>query len=121
MAKKLTLQEQGEQILKEAEKKGAKDNYFFITTFKRYQVQLQILEQLEQTIGESGPMITKEYVKGRENLYTNPAINEYNKTAQAANNTVQTLLKILASSEEKATAQKEGESVLEFVAKGKGF
>ena len=34
-------------------------------------------------------------MKGRENLYVNPAIGEYNKTAEAANRTVSTLIKII--------------------------
>ena len=40
-------------------------------------------------------MVEKEYVKGRGNLYTNPAITEYNRTTDSANKTVQTLIKIL--------------------------
>ena len=40
-------------------------------------------------------LVTKEYVKGRENIYTNPAVNAYNKTCQQANNTTQTLMKII--------------------------
>lgn len=64
---------------------------------------MRILEDLEQQINEDGPLVTKEYVKGRENVYTNPAITEYNKTATAANGTVSTLLKIIDTlpSEEK--------------------
>ena len=41
-------------------------------------------------------MIAKEYVKGRENLYTHPAIKEYNSTTNAANRTVSTLIDIIA-------------------------
>ena len=40
-------------------------------------------------------LVTKEYVKGRANLVANPAISEYNKTSTAANQTVQTLIKII--------------------------
>lgn len=40
-------------------------------------------------------MVTKEYVKGRGNVYTHPAIGEYNKTATSANQTVATLIKII--------------------------
>ena len=46
-------------------------------------------------IKEQGSLVTKEYVKGRENIYTHPAIGEYNKTATAANQTVTTLVKII--------------------------
>lgn len=93
--KKLTLQEQAERLLEQAEQKGVSTNFFFRTTFKRYQVQMRILADLESAIGEHGTTVTKEYVKGRQNIVINPAITEYNKTTTAANNTVTTLVKII--------------------------
>lgn len=96
MAKgKLTLQEQADEILARAEEKGVQNNFFFRTTFKRYQVQMSILTNLEAAIKEHGSTVTKEYVKGRENICVNPAITEYNKTCTAANGTVATLLNII--------------------------
>ena len=98
MAKtKLSLQQQAKKILKQAESRGLSSNYFFSTTFKRYQMQIEILDKLEKAIDEYGATVTKEYIKGRENLVANPAISEYNKTATAANGTVTTLIKILGS------------------------
>ena len=94
MAKK-TLQEQANEILQQAEKRGVSSNFFFVTTFKRYQVQMKILSDLEVAINEYGATVTKEYVKGRQNLVANPAITEYNKTATAANGTVSTLINII--------------------------
>jgi len=95
--KKLSLKEQAEEIIRIAEKYGVEQNFLFITTFKRYQVQLNILTELEKKIKEDGALVTKEYVKGRGNLYTHPAIGEYNKTATSANQTVATLIKIFKS------------------------
>ena len=95
MSKNLTLQQQADEVLKKAEEKGVQTNFFFVTTFKRYQVQMKILGDLEKAIAEYGATVTKEYVKGRQNLVSNPAITEYNKTATAANNTVSTLIKIV--------------------------
>lgn len=94
---KLSLQEQAEEILRIAEKYGVEQNFLFITTFKRYQVQLKILNELERRIQEDGSLVTKEYVKGRGNIYTHPAISEYNKTSTSANQTVATLIKIFKS------------------------
>ena len=54
-----------------------------------------MLYRLEKEINETGTTITKTYVKGRENLCTNPAIAEYNKTSTAANSTVSTLIQII--------------------------
>lgn len=108
MKKSMNLQEQATKILKQAEERGANTNFFFVTTFKRYQVQMRIMEELEKSIASDGPMVTKEYVKGRTNVYTNPAITEYNKTATAANGTVSTLINILKSltSEDKQSQNK---------------
>ena len=94
---KLSLKEQAEEIIRIAEKYGVEQNFLFLTTFKRYQVQLNILNDLEQRIKDDGSLVTKEYVKGRGNLYTHPAISEYNKTATSANQTVATLIKIFKS------------------------
>ena len=95
--KPLSLQEQATEILRIAEQYGVEQNFFFLTTFKRYQVQINILNELEKKIKEDGALVTKEYVKGRENVYTHPAIGEYNKTATAANQTVATLMKIVTT------------------------
>lgn len=93
--KNMTLQEQAEEIMRRATEKGVSANFFFMTTFKRYQVQMKILADLEREIATTGPLVQKEYVKGRGNVYTNPAIGEYNKTATAANSTVSTLINII--------------------------
>lgn len=92
---KLSLQEQAQKLLEQAEERGVSSNFFFVTTFKRYQVQMKILSELEVAINEHGATVTKEYVKGRQNLVSNPAITEYNKTATAANGTVSTLINII--------------------------
>lgn len=97
--KKRTLNEQAKEILRQAEESGLQSNYFFVTTFERYQVQLQILEELQKVINSEGMLVTKEYVKGRGNLYTNPAVSDFNRTTDSANKTVATLLRILKSFE----------------------
>lgn len=90
-----TLQEQVEEILARAEQKGVEADFFFRTTFKRYQVQMQILADLEKQIKAEGATVSKEYVKGRKNLYINPAVSAYNTTATAANSTVAALINIV--------------------------
>ena len=95
MAKKKSLKKQAKEIIKIAEEAGVQTNYFFLTTFQRYQTQISVLEKLQNIIDETDTLVTKEYVKGRENLYTNPAITEYNRTTDSANKTVNTLIKII--------------------------
>lgn len=92
---KLSTQEMVNRLVEEAEEKGVKQNFFFRTTLRRYQMQMKILQDLEKAIEQYGATVTKEYVKGRQNLTANPAITEYNKTATAANGTVSTLINII--------------------------
>lgn len=94
---KKNLKAQAKEIIRIAEEGGVQSNYFFVTTFNRYQVQLTILEQLEKAIYDEGMQVTKEYVKGRKNVYSNPAIQDYNRTTDSANKTVSTLMKIIKS------------------------
>lgn len=94
----MDLADQAERIKEMAEENGLEDNFFFLTTFERYLVQINILENLKAEIEDEGTTVSKEYVKGRKNLYTNPAINAFNRTTDSANKTVTTLLKILNGS-----------------------
>lgn len=92
-----TLEVQAAELLRMAEESGLASNYLFATTFERYQVQMEMLKELKEQISKSKMVISKEYVKGRENLYSNPAIIAYNRTTDSANKTVATLLRILKS------------------------
>lgn len=89
------LKEQAKEIMRLAEESGLASNFFFVTTFERYQVQLKLLDELEKVIDQEGMLVSKEYVKGRKNLYTNPAVGDYNRTTDSANKTVATLIRII--------------------------
>lgn len=93
--KHLTLDEQAEEIIQMAEESGVQANYFFITTFDRYRTQLKILNGLKEAIEDEGMLVSKEYVKGRKNVYSNPAISDFNRTTDSANKTVSTLMRII--------------------------
>ena len=94
---KKSLDEQAKEIIRIAEESGVQSNFFFLTTFRRYQVQLNVLSELEQAMKDEGMLVSKEYVKGRKNLYTNPAVGEYNRTTDSANKTVTTLMRIITN------------------------
>ena len=115
---KMSLNEQAQEILRIAEQHGVEQNFFFLTTFKRYQVQLQILNDLEKTIKEDGTLVTKEYVKGRKNVYSHPAISDYNRTTDSANKTVSTLMKIIISLR-KDDVTEDDDPLLQIIAGGK--
>jgi len=91
------LSKAAEDLIRLAEEGGVEQNFFFQTTFSRYKVQLDTLTRLQKEIQDGELLISKEYVKGRQNLVANPAITEYNKTSTAANQTVQTLIKIITT------------------------
>lgn len=95
MSQKADFSEQLEEIKAAAAKAGAETNIFYLTTLDRYIMQINLLAELKKAIRENGTYISKEYVKGRQNMSINPAITEYNKTATAANNTVMTLTRIV--------------------------
>lgn len=92
---KKDLIQQANEIIRIAEESGVQSNFFFVTTFKRYQTQLKILEELEKVMSEDGMIVTKEYVKGRKNMYSSPAVSEFNRTTDSANKTVAALMKII--------------------------
>lgn len=91
------LNEQAREILKKATEKGVEHSFMFVTTFERYMEHIKNLKELQKVIKEEGTMVTKEYVKGRANIYVNPAINAYNSTAGAADKTAQLLLKYIVA------------------------
>lgn len=95
MSNLMNINDKAQEILQIAEQYGVEKNFLFITTFKRYTVQLKVLSDLEKAIDDNGATVTKEYVKGRKNLYTNPAIKEYNNAVNSANKTVSTLMSII--------------------------
>ena len=90
-----TLQEQADEILRIAESYNVEQNFFFLTTFRRYLTQINVLQKIENEMKDTDVLISKEYVKGRRNFYTSPHINAYNSTSTAANRTVETLIKIV--------------------------
>lgn len=93
--KEIDRQKQADELLEMAERNGVQSNYLFTTTFERYQVQLGILDKLEEAMKEDGMLVTKEYVKGRRNLYENPAVKAYNSTTDSANKTASTLIRLI--------------------------
>ena len=83
------------QLERWAKEKGVDDDPLVISTLDRYRTQVAVMEELKITIAELGTTIKKTYVKGQENICINPTIKEYNNTANAANGTVQTLMKLI--------------------------
>ena len=56
---KKELKDQVKEILKLAQNYGVEQNLFFVTTFERYQTQLQILDELRATIEKDVFLLTR--------------------------------------------------------------
>lgn len=91
----LSMNEQAQVILKKAQEKGIEHAFMFTSTFRRYVELLAHMSELQKSIKEDGCIVTKEYVKGRQNVYVHPAINAYNATAAQANNTANLLMRFI--------------------------
>lgn len=107
---KVDLNEQVKIILEKAQEKGVEHSFLFITTFQRYKEQISHLVELEKIIKEEGMLVEKEYVKGRKNLYMNPAINAYNSTAGAADKTAQLLIRYIVAPLKDADGDGDGDA-----------
>lgn len=88
---------QAKKILELAQQYGIEQNLFFSTTFERYQIQLKILDELKNTMEKEGCFVDKTYVKGSTNLYSHPALTQFNRTTDSANKTVATLMRIITT------------------------
>lgn len=88
----MNYSKQAGELKKHAEVLGLHNNYLFITAYDRYIELVSLLDQLQAAINETGTTVTKEYVKGRENICINPAISEYNKTVSSANATMKSII-----------------------------
>lgn len=91
------IRDKAHGILEDAKKYGVDKNSFFETTYHLLSVQIDMLEKLEQAFNEDGPTITKEYVKGRENVYCHPAVDKYTKVSDSAMNKIEKIKQLVDS------------------------
>lgn len=82
------VKELAKGILQEAIEKGFENDSSFLTSYHLLEVQIEMLSSLEKSFKEDGSTITKEYVKGRENVYIHPAVDKYTKTSDSAFNKI---------------------------------
>ena len=85
-----------EELKAMAEKYGVQGNAMFLAAANQYALQQRVINSIKETLdAEESLMTTKEYVKGRENVYANPLVKELPKHADSANKTAQTILDII--------------------------
>ena len=101
-------------VLSELKKMAARycvdDNAMFLAAANQYALQQRVIDNIKAALdAEDSLMSTKEYVKGRENIYAHPLVKELPKHADSANRTAQTMLNIIETlGHEKPTGGKLG-------------
>lgn len=84
------------QLIKLAKTYGVDKNALFVQAAEQYSVQQMVIQQIRDAIQSDDDLLTsKEYVKGRENVYTHPLVKELPKHADSANKTLCTMLDII--------------------------
>ena len=116
----INLDSQAKKFMTLAKKYGVEKNFLFTTTFEHYIMQLNILTDLKKVIKNDGILVTKEYVKGRENIYVHPAVAEYNKAVDGCNKTASLLMNIVLKMKSKDKEDKNSiDKFLDDFKKGK--
>lgn len=83
------------QLIKMAKEYGVDKNALFLSAAKQYDVQMRMIEQIESILNDGELLVSKEYVKSRENVYSHPLVKELPKHADSANRTLNTMLDII--------------------------
>ena len=78
-----------------AESLSEEHRYIFESTLETYFQLIKNFKVLKEALEADGCLITKEYVKGRQNVYVHPAMSEMNKTVNMLNSTAKTLIAII--------------------------
>ena len=73
----ITLKERANKILAKAREKGDEQALLFETIFQQYLETLDHRQKLRNALVEDGVTVTKEYVKGRQNIYVHPHIRSF--------------------------------------------
>ena len=84
-----------EKFKETAESLSEEHRYIFESTLETYFQLIKNFKVLKEALETDSCLITKEYVKGRQNVYVHPAMSEMNKTVNMLNNTAKTLIAII--------------------------
>jgi hypothetical protein len=91
----ITLKERANKILAKAREKGDEQALLFETIFQQYLETLDHRNKLRKALVEDGVTVTKEYVKGRQNIYVHPALNAYATQGKLLLETAKTLMTLI--------------------------
>ena len=108
-----TLEAQEKKIMAEAKRAGVADSYLFQTTFDRYKTQVRMCIQLSDAMEKEPLLVTKEYVKGRQNVVANPLIQAINQSFTGANKSAETLVRLIKAADKAEAKQPKKDPLLE--------
>ena len=84
-----------DDLMQMAKRFGVDTNEIFVSCAKQYDLQSSVIEKIKSNLEGNDFLVTKEYVKGRENLMANPLIKELPKHMDSANKTLGMMLNII--------------------------
>lgn len=83
-------------LMKMAKSYGVDKNELFVAAAGQYIAQREVIDEIKDKLKNEGDfLVTKEYVKGRENICVHPLIRELPKHSDSANKTMATMLDII--------------------------
>ena len=84
------------ELIKMAKIYGIDKNALFLQAAEQFSVQQRVIQRIRDALDDEGELMTsKEYVKGRENVYSHPLVRELPKHSDSANRTLSTMLEII--------------------------
>ena len=81
-----------------ASQTGCDSNPLFATALDQYVVQLRVIDLIRHELDNADLAVSKEYVKGRENLYAHPLVKELPKHSDSATKTAAFLWNMIRDS-----------------------
>ena len=99
------------EIMELADQYGVKDNVLFVSAAKRYDGQIRIIEEMQESVAGSLLMSTVGS-KGQEKIETNPLVAQLPKYNDTANKTLGVMLDIIGKL---GTAAPAGDKLGEFL------
>lgn len=86
-----------DDLMNLAKRYSVDKNEIFISSAHQYEMQMNLIDQMKEAIESDSMLVTKEYVKGRENIMANPLVKELPKHYDSANKTLGVMLGIIES------------------------
>lgn len=78
-----------------AQEYGVEKNALFVAAARQYEIQKGVIDKMKVALKTGEPIVTKEYVKGRQNITPHPVVMQLPKHVDSMNRTLATMLDII--------------------------